>query len=80
MTHGTATLVVNDDHTICGACGGHADPNETAHLTLMWSIGDRAGCGARFIALASDLPMTPRLRATLIGLRPDLPILGEPIN
>lgn len=80
MTDLTATLVVNDDHAKCDACGGHADLTEDAHRTLMWSVEDRPGCGARFIALTSDLPMTPRLHAELIKVRPDLPILGEPIN
>lgn len=80
MAESTATLFVNDDHSRCGACGRDADPEEPAHLTLLWTVEKRAGCGARFIALASDLPKTPRLRASLIKLRPDLPILREPVN
>lgn len=80
MTETTATLFVNDDHSRCGACGCDADPAEPAHITLLWTLDKGAGCGARFVALASDLPMTPRLRASLIDMRPDLPILIEPVN
>ena len=84
-TEPTATLVINSDSSYCSACGGGAEFYEEAHLTLMpREIGgryevlqdaDRSGCGARFIATATD-SFAPAAAVAIQEQRPDLLFMG----
>jgi hypothetical protein len=80
-----ATLVINSDSSYCSACGGGAEMNEDAHLTLLprelaggyvpLPEGQRAGCGATFTASATDSFM-PGIGELIRQTRPDLPFIG----
>jgi hypothetical protein len=72
------TLYMNDDYSRCGACGRDADPDELTHLNNR--LARPPGCGARFVAVSSDMDMTPRLRAAIVRTRPDLRFADDPIH
>ena len=74
----TATLFMNDDFSRCGACGRDADPSEATHL--LDHLVETPGCGARFVAVSSDMRMTPRLRRLLARRRPDLPLADDQVH
>lgn len=76
----TAVIIINADHSRCGACGEGAVPTEPVHQTLLSGVDRRIGCGARFVAMTTELEITPRLRAALLAIRPDLPLLGDAIH
>lgn len=81
----TATLVINSDSSYCSACGGGAKLDEDAHMTILprevaggyleVPDGQRAGCGATFIASATESFM-PGIGELIRQTRPDLPFLG----
>ena len=81
----TATLVINSDSSFCSACGGGAEMDEDAHLTLLprevaggyvpLPEGQRAGCGATFVASATESFM-PAIGELIRQARPDLPFMG----
>lgn len=81
----TATLVINSDSAYCSACGGGAEMDEDAHLTILprevaggWlevPEGQRAGCGATFVASATESFM-PGIGELIRQTRPDLPFMG----
>jgi hypothetical protein len=85
--HGTetATLVINSDSSYCSACGGGAKMDEDAHLTILprevaggWlqvPEGQRSGCGATFVASATESFM-PGIGELIRQTRPDLPFMG----
>lgn len=82
----TATLVINSDYSYCSACGGGASAREMAHTTLLgretaagWvvpSSGERNGCGAMFVATATD-SFDNQAMAHILEMRPDLPFHGK---
>jgi hypothetical protein len=74
----TATLFMNDDFSRCGACGRSADPSEAAHRN--GRLVQPPGCGAQFVAVSSDMRLTPRLRRQLAARRPDLPLADDQIH
>jgi hypothetical protein len=81
----SATLVNNSDSAYCSACGGGAQLDEDAHMTLLprevaggWidvPKDQRAGCGATFTASATDSFM-PAVGELIRQTRPDLPFVG----
>ncbi len=81
----TATLVINSDSSFCSACGGGANLDEDAHLTILAREvaggyievpeGQRAGCGATFVASATESFM-PAIAELIRQARPDLPFMG----
>jgi len=81
----TATLVINSDSAYCSACGGGANMDEDAHMTILpreiaggrmeLPEGQRAGCGATFIASATESFM-PGIGELIRQTRPDLPFMG----
>lgn len=81
----TATLVISDDSALCSACGGGARSEENHQMTILpravaggfvpLSEGRRAGCGATFIASATESPM-PGVGELMRQTRPDLPFMG----
>ncbi len=81
----TATLVINDDSAFCSACGGGARLDEDHHMTILprevaggfvaVPEGQRAGCGATFIASATESFM-PGVGELIRRTRPDLPFMG----
>ena len=81
----TATLVINSDSSYCSACGGGAKLDEDAHLTILGREvaggyievpeGQRAGCGATFVASATESFM-PAIAELIRQTRPDLPFMG----
>jgi len=73
-----ATLYINDDFSRCGACGRDADPKETTHLNEQ--MAQPPGCGARYVTVSTDLDMTPRLRAAIMEMKPNLPFADDPIH
>ena len=87
LEHGgeTATLIINSDSSYCSACGGGAKMDEDAHLTILprevaggfvaVPEGQRAGCGATFIASATESFM-PGIGELIRQTRPDLPFMG----
>lgn len=82
---GTATLVINADSAYCSACGGGAEMDEDAHLTILprevaggyvpVPEAQRAGCGATFTASATESFM-PGIGELIRQARPDLPFEG----
>ena len=81
----TATLVINSDSSYCSACGGGANLDEDAHMTILprevaggympVPEGQRSGCGATFIASATESFM-PGIGELIRQTRPDLPFMG----
>ena len=81
----TATLVINSDSAYCSACGGGAKLDEDTHMTIGprevsggWvpvPEGQRTGCGATFIASATESFM-PAIAELIRQTRPDLPFMG----
>jgi hypothetical protein len=79
----SATLVINSDESYCSACGGGAAPEEEAHMSIQprevaggfIAQGQRAGCGATFIATATESFM-PGIAERIREMRPDLPFMG----
>lgn len=81
----TATLVINSDSSYCSACGGGAMLDEDAHFTILprevaggyveLPEGQRSGCGATFIASATESFM-PAIAELIRQTRPDLPFMG----
>jgi hypothetical protein len=81
----TATLIINSDSSYCSACGGGAKLDEDAHMTILprelaggvvpLPEGQRAGCGATFVACATESFM-PGIAELIRQTRPDLPFAG----
>ena len=81
----TATLVINSDASYCSACGGGAMLDEDTHMTILpreiaggyvpVPDGQRAGCGATFVASATESFM-PGVGELIRQTRPDLPFIG----
>lgn len=81
----SATLIINADSSYCSACGGGAKLDEDAHLTILprevaggyvpVPEGQRAGCGATFVASATESFM-PGIGELIRQTRPDLPFEG----
>ena len=81
----TATLVINSDSAFCSACGGGAEMDEDAHMTILpreiaggfmeVPKDQRAGCGATFTASATESFM-PGIAELIRKARPDLPFMG----
>lgn len=60
-----ATIIINDDHTICGACGGSTTPDATSHITF--PDGTLTKCGAKFTHHATNERRLSRLMPTFRG-------------
>lgn len=73
-------LVINADSSWCTACGGHANPRERAHVTLLGDEGLRhgaRGCGAVFTEVATEMPVSADTVRRITEMRPDLPFVGS---
>lgn len=71
-------LIVDDEASYCGECGGGAFPSQNSHATgtSYLARSDRA-CGVRWTKLGTHLNVTPTLEIELRQLRPDLEFVGR---
>lgn len=71
----TAVLIVSRSYSKCSNCGKETSPDEPSH-TQVTGYTSGVACGATFTAITSDtIRLDDRWRATLAGMRPDLPIV-----
>lgn len=68
------TLIINRSDSQCGDCGRSADPNETAHTTLLGYGPDngKPGCGSKWEKVTSDYGDFAGLYDSIKKMRPDL--------
>lgn len=71
-----AILIISRSNSTCGGCGDETLPREETHHTVSGYGPKRPGCGARFIAMTTDLVnLDDDLRQRMKDIRPDLPIV-----
>lgn len=70
-----AILIADSWSSSCSKCEQDADPKEERHSTVLGYGGATAGCGARFVAIASSM-IGEDVKTLTKALRPDLPYLA----
>lgn len=71
-------LIIDDEASYCGECGGGAFPRERSHATgTVYLARSGHACGVTWTRLGTHMKVTASVQFALREMRPDLEFVGN---